>query len=100
MARISKVIAGALVALALSANTASAMLCGQRDIVIAELKDRFQEERQGLGTTSNGDFLVELYASPNGTFSVVITYPTKLSCVIIAGAGWQGIKPLKGVKNV
>lgn len=100
MARISKVIAGALVALALSANTASAMVCGPRDMVISELKFRFQEERQGLGTTSNGDLLVEFYTSPAGTFSVVITYPTKLSCVIIVGKGWRGNKPIKGVKNV
>lgn len=65
--------------------------CGPRDTVIAALTGKWAEKRTGAGVSGLG--LVELYASPKGTFTVLLTKPDGVSCLISSGDRWRGVGP-------
>jgi hypothetical protein len=79
-----------ILALAFSASAASATVCGPRADIISTLEGRFKEKIRGLGVTGDETGLVELYVSPEGTFSIVITDKLMTSCVMYVGNNWQG----------
>lgn len=72
--------------------------CLTRDEILYRLKSEFAEEVVGAGLQVNGS-LLEVTASPNGTFTVIVTTPVgKTLCAgaLTAGKGWGAIVPLSG----
>ncbi len=66
--------------------------CGERSDIIQQLQRRFQETQQAIGLASNGAML-EIYASPSGTWTVLMTYPNGKTCLMAVGDAW---KPMSG----
>lgn len=65
--------------------------CAPRDRVIVELSERFGEARQSIGMAA-GDRVVEMFASPDtGTWTITMTLPSGLTCIIGAGDAWERI---------
>lgn len=63
--------------------------CAPREKVVARLAERFGEARQSRGLSS-GQALVELFASPEtGTWTIVVTRPDGLTCLLAAGHSIQ-----------
>lgn len=63
--------------------------CLPRDVLIATLEDRFSETLVG-GGLRNAQQLVEVWSSPEtGSFTVFITHPNGVSCVMATGQNWQ-----------
>lgn len=93
-------IAFALVtAAAMAAGPAAAqVVCGDRKTVSEKLSDDHREVTQGQGLTHDGR-LVELFASPDGTWTIVITMPSQSSggdlktCLVAHGESWQPLPP-------
>ena len=56
------------------------------------LGSHYAEEAVGVGVTQQGA-LVEVLASDGGTWSIVISTPDGLSCLVAAGDGWRSIEP-------
>lgn len=63
--------------------------CAEREAVIARLADRYGETLQSLGLQSDSA-VVELYASADtGTWTILMTRPDGISCLIASGEMWQ-----------
>ena len=95
------VITGAIL-LALPAHAAN---CASRDTVVDRLEARYAEtfSAGGLQSKQSGQTLVEVFASEeNGTFTILLTMPSGLACVVAAGTDWHQVtpaKPAKGTKS-
>jgi hypothetical protein len=62
--------------------------CGKRPTVVNALKKDYKEVQQAIGL-SNGGGLIEIFASPRGSFSITITNPSQITCIISAGEHWN-----------
>lgn len=59
-----------------------------RGRVLFQLENRYQEEPVHMGLASNGSVL-EVLASPSGSWTIIITRPSGLSCIMAAGENWE-----------
>ena len=71
------------------------MLCGSLKELTVGLADIFKEVPISSGVTSRGRLLTVFVSSTTGSWSVVITWPSKYSCVERAGDGWRGPEIVK-----
>ena len=69
-------------------SPAQSQICTTHERISAGLKQKFGEEIQAIGITSVGA-LIEIYTSPYGTWTVVLTIPNGPSCVIADGVDFQ-----------
>jgi hypothetical protein len=66
--------------------------CAQRDQVVERLAAHYKEQPSGRGLQAREDRqeLVEVWASrETGTFTVMLTTPDGMSCVLATGTDWQ-----------
>lgn len=70
--------------------------CLPHDGADARLRHEFGEKVLGRGVSGDGT-LVEIFLAPSGTFTVIKTTPTGLSCVVDFGEGWQTLNQLESV---
>ena len=74
------------------------MVCGNHADIEKRLQTGYQEVRTGVGLAGNGG-LIELYTSEKGTFTIVLTRPNGMSCLMAVGENWEIVKdptPVKG----
>ncbi len=64
--------------------------CGPRADVVAQLAERYQETRRGLGMTANAAVL-EVFASEGGTWTVTVTLPGGMTCLLASGQAWEAV---------
>ena len=67
--------------------------CGARDKLIEVLGDKYQENRQALGLTGHAA-VFELYVSDQGTWTLLSTATSGVTCIIAAGEAWQSAPKL------
>ncbi|MBL4615618.1 MAG: hypothetical protein JKY27_12185 [Magnetovibrio sp.] len=79
-----------LMALPAVASAQGPTTCASRDKVVEALKDVYAEKPVSLGLTDAGA-VIEVMASQEGSFTIVITHPNGLTCPIAAGKAWQSI---------
>ena len=73
--------------LALSAPAAGQTICNTREILVAQLKDKFGERRRAMAT-ANG-YLIETFVGPDGSWTVLRQQPgSPIACLIAAGRDW------------
>ena len=65
--------------------------CGERKTVINSLHTDYKEVQNSIGV-SNGGGLIEIYVSPKGSFSITVTNPSEITCIISAGEYWNNGK--------
>jgi len=75
----------------ISGNAFGQSICAGHEAVVEKLKKVFGEEPTGAGLSSNGGML-EVYASERGTWTIVLTRPDGLSCLIATGEHWEDMK--------
>ncbi len=78
-------------------TSAAHVLCGERSAVVTSLEKTYSETPVSMGLASNGA-VIEILASPTGTFTIILTRPDGLSCVMAAGENWETL-PEKVVRN-
>ena len=86
--------AAILACLALPVN-AHTLFCLPREHLIAGLESRFGERPEHVGF--QGDTMVETWVSDNGGFTVLITRPSGLSCIIASGENWRSFGELPDI---
>ncbi len=88
-------------ALALAASSAfAAAPCNTRDSVLERLAEKYFEAPIAVGVTNTGA-LIEVLATEDGdTWTIIITTPQGVSCLIAAGEGWRTIEQVAIDPNV
>ena len=88
-------IAFTLLAATPAANAEETRACAERTRVVEKLQERFGETLRSLGLQRD-DGVVEVYSSEkSGTWTILMTRPDGMSCLIAAGQGWeQDVQPL------
>ena len=72
------------------------MQCGKRSEFISELERKYDEVPRFLGITQAGD-IIEIFTAPKGlTWTLVVTVPDGVSCLIGAGSDWTEIPAKRG----
>jgi len=74
--------------------SAQQAVCGDRNEIISRLESGYQETTSGLGLSANGG-VVELYTSEKGTWTLMLTQPNGVSCLIAAGDNWEHVESPK-----
>lgn len=89
------VTAGMVLALLLAAVSASAqpVPCMPRGILVERLQQKYGEQRVGRGLALSGNAVVELFVSADGVWTMFITQPTMVSCLIASGTDWEATAP-------
>ena len=78
----------------LSSAAVAAPQCNTRDYVLDLLSDKYSEAPIAIGVANNGG-LVEVLATGDGdTWSIIITTPQGMSCLVAAGEGWQALEQI------
>lgn len=91
-----------LLGLILAAHAAHAAPCAPRDQVVARLATGFDEVRRGAGLTAGPDGraqVLEVFASAAGSWTLVVTLPDGMTCLVASGQNWEtldGDLPAKG----
>jgi hypothetical protein len=68
----------------------AANLCTPRAAMIDALARKYHEQRRGMGIASRTGVL-EFYVSQKGTWTMVMSMPNGISCIVAAGKDWEEI---------
>ena len=66
--------------------------CGERYSVLEQLKRQYDEKRTAFGITGDGR-LLEVLASPSGSWTILVSRPGGWTCILGSGEGWQQTDP-------
>lgn len=67
------------------------MFCEERTALLEVLTGRYDETPAALGIASSGG-LVEVLTSGSGTWTIIVTSPQGVSCVVAAGEIWRNFR--------
>ena len=71
--------------------SAQSAACSARDEVLKQLSSQFSEAPVAMGIASNGG-VVEFLSAPAGqSWTIILTLPNGLSCLIAAGESWESV---------
>lgn len=68
--------------------TSENSVCAPRDDVVAQLNTQFNENQKALGLLGE-QAVLEVYASEQGSWTILTTDINGTSCIIAAGEGWD-----------
>ena len=71
-------------------QVAAQAMCLDRGAVVEKLKNDYQEVPRAMGLTGTG-LLLELFLAPGGSWTVVVTAPTGVSCFVASGTQFEFI---------
>jgi hypothetical protein len=69
--------------------------CAPRGEVVKVLNAKYQESQRALGLI-NEKAMMEVYISPAGTWTMVVTNEAGIACVLAAGEAWDEM-PAKAI---
>jgi hypothetical protein len=72
------------------AGEAAAMQCANHDSIAKALTTKFKEARRAMGLV-NSTGVMELFMSPQGTWTVVVTDTKGIACIAASGEEWQDV---------
>lgn len=79
--------AGALLILA---STASAqVVCKDRTTFLRHLGASYSEAPVAIGLANNGSVIEVLSSQGGGTWTIIVTKPSGLSCIVASGEAWD-----------
>jgi len=101
MPRVFPVAALILAAATTSLNAASAaaqVVCGKRAEILTGFASTYHEVRSAIGIADEGS-LIEVLVSPSGSWTMVVTKPGGLTCIIGTGRDWN-TRPVLGTEHI
>lgn len=75
-----------------AAQVPAGLPCANRAEVVEHLGKIFGERQLGRGLADSG-VVIELFAGPEGSFTIFATTPRGRSCFIASGEGWEPPPP-------
>ncbi len=79
----------AALCLPVTAIAAPPMSCSPRTDVLSQLAQKFKEAPVAVGMANNGGLLEVLTNGNGATWTIIITMPNGVSCLVAAGEDWQ-----------
>lgn len=80
----------AVVVVFLASDAFAVVVCAPRAQVLARLGAAYSETPRGRGISTRGAVL-ELLTAPSGGWTVIVTRPSGLTCLVDAGEDWEVI---------
>ena len=71
----------------LSSPAAATSLCEKRDAIVVKLKEIYNENHVASGLESASK-MVEIWTGANGTWTILVTRASGISCVVASGDNW------------
>ncbi|MCP4316716.1 MAG: hypothetical protein GY789_12075 [Hyphomicrobiales bacterium] len=75
---------------------AAGMTCGDRTALLKALSEKYKESPRALGLSSSGKAVFEVYVSKTGTWTIVMTTTTGVTCIMAAGHSWEEAPTVDG----
>jgi hypothetical protein len=100
MLRTYSVIAGLVLSVvASSGNAALAQQtteksCTDRSSALSHLSKNYREEPVAIGLASSGSIVEVLTNDKGSSWSIIVTMPTGVTCLVASGEGWQALQPI------
>jgi hypothetical protein len=66
-------------------------ICGERAALLEQFAMEHDEKPQALGLGADGG-LIEVLVSPEGGWTMLVTYPQRPTCVFAMGEAWETIQ--------
>lgn len=66
----------------------AAARCGDRQEILKVLQQKHEETPRALGLSADGGVL-EILVSPEGGWTILVTYPKRPTCVVAVGEAFQ-----------
>ncbi len=66
----------------------SGVVCGDHAAFLKKLDAQHKEAPAAVGLAADGR-MIEVIASEDGSFSILLTTPNKMSCMVVTGEGWH-----------
>lgn len=63
-----------------------------RKVLVSRLADRYQEAPSWRGATPRGHMLEIFTNADGGTWTLVVSTPTGMSCMVASGEGWRNVE--------
>lgn len=76
------------------ADAQLAATCGDRATVLAQLASKYKEAPVNMGLANNGA-VMEVLASDEGSWTVILTSPQGITCMVAAGQHWEPVERKK-----
>lgn len=99
MLRLTIAVIGSIALSAFTTTSATAqavnLFCGDHTEITSRLGKTYGESRAGLGLLDDGR-MVEIFTSRRGTWSMLVTAPGGVTCLVASGEAWQ-IPPVVSV---
>ncbi len=89
MLRLAALLGAAFVALHAVPSSAHTV-CGEHAKFVDMLGVTYAEKAVAIGLTSIGA-VIEVLTSPTGTWSILLTYPTSVTCMVATGEKWEAL---------
>lgn len=77
---------------AMTGAAAAQPLCDEHKNVVEALSKGYAERLSAVGM-AGGTGVLEVFASPGGTWSIVVTDANGQSCIMAVGTGWETLPP-------
>jgi len=71
-------------------NGESPMVCDQRTTNVFSLSDDYKKTRNSIGLANSGS-VVEVFSAIDGSWSMIVTRPDGIACLIAAGRNWESM---------
>ncbi len=69
--------------------------CNERDNVLELLAKKYKETPIAAGITNSGGLVEVLSDANSGTWTIIVTTPQGMSCLVAAGEGWRQMDQIK-----
>ena len=73
-------------------NALAEPTCDKRDKVLNFLALKYSEAPVAAGVTNTGGLVEVLTDEKGGTWTIIVTTPQGMSCLVAAGEGWRKVK--------
>jgi hypothetical protein len=83
----------------IAAGADTALQCNWRSDLVKILNSKYSEQLSGFGVSGQKN-LVEVFVSESGSWTILMSNTTGLSCIIATGQSWERQAPKKRVTEL
>ena len=100
MLRTNSIIAGLVLSvIAMSSGNAVAAQhsqsnCTDRSSALSHLSKAYQEQPVAMGLASSGGVVEVLTDGKGSSWSIIVTLPSGVTCLVAAGEDWEALQPV------